>query len=137
MDFTTGKQTLIMGILNIHGAKLPDKAMINEFGAIYQIFDCGLVLNTRSKRFLKIHIKPNGYRYVVLTENNISIKMYLHRLVGQAFIPNPKNKPCINHKDGDKANNCSYNLEWCTHKENNSHAFINGLNPNRLGILNK
>ena len=86
--------------------------------------------------YLKIHKSENGYSYVVLTYKNISKKFYLHRIVCMTFIDNPFLKPCVNHKDGNKSNNIHTNLEWCTHLENNRHAFATGLNPNRLGILN-
>lgn len=52
---------------------------------------------------------------------------YLHRLVAQAFIPNPQFKPCINHLDGNKLNNNVNNLEWVTYSENNKHAYDKGL----------
>lgn len=52
---------------------------------------------------------------------------YIHRLMAQAFIPNPENKATVNHKDGVKDNNIITNLEWTTHKENMSHALKTGL----------
>lgn len=70
--------------------------------------------------------KKNGYVYVYLTKNNKSKNIRLHRLVAQAFIPNPNNYLYINHKDCDRTNNNVENLEWCTASYNVKYSFTNG-----------
>ena len=67
------------------------------------------------------------YLQVTLSKNNIKTKHQIHRLVAKAFIPNPDNKPEVNHIDCNKLNNTIDNLEWCTSKENKDHALKNGL----------
>lgn len=69
----------------------------------------------------------SGYKTVVLTKDKKKNSFLLHRLIAQTFIPNPENKPCVKHKDGNKLNNCIENLEWVTHKENSMHGWANGL----------
>lgn len=63
-----------------------------------------------------------GYLYVDLYKNGIKQRAYIHRLVAEAFIDNPTNKPYVNHIDGDPSNNNVSNLEWCTPLENVEHA---------------
>lgn len=79
----------------------------------------------RPERILKAKTK----RYAGVTLSNSTKKIYpdIHRLVALAFIPNPNNKPCVNHIDGDKQNNCVSNLEWLNWDENIQHAYENGL----------
>lgn len=72
-----------------------------------------------------------GYKNVNITINGIHKRMYIHRLVAMLFIPNPENKPQVNHIDGNKWNNNVSNLEWCTRSENIQHAFNTGLFNNR------
>ena len=68
-----------------------------------------------------------GYQRISFKVNGKSKQYFVHRLVALAFIPNPDNKPCVNHKDADKKNNHVSNLEWCTDAENNEHARLMGL----------
>jgi hypothetical protein len=73
--------------------------------------------------------KGRLYYQIGLTKEYIRKTFYVHRIVAKAFIFNPKNKPCINHIDGDKLNNRVENLEWCTRSENTIHAYRTHLFP--------
>lgn len=68
-------------------------------------------------------ITPTGYEWLRLWNQGHSATYLVHRLVANAFIPNPENKPHINHLDGNPSNNRASNLEWCTASENMCHAF--------------
>ena len=91
----------------------------------YEISDTGLVRRIDTKQTLSGCI-TSGYRSVKLTFNNSKQKrFYVHRLVAEHFInnPDPKNKTFVNHKDGNKLNNCVENLEWMSPRENNLHYY--------------
>ena len=81
----------------------------------------------RKSRILKPSTNSYGYHFVMLSKNGKQTPKTIHRLIAKAFIPNPKNKRTINHKNGDKADNKIENLEWATYSENHKHAFKNGL----------
>jgi len=78
-------------------------------------------------RILKLNSSGSNYLRVELCLTGIRKKHYVHRLVAEAFIPNPTNLPCVNHKYGDKTDNKSTNLQWCSYSENNQHAIDTGL----------
>ena len=103
---------------------------IPGYEGFYQVSDLG---NIRSIRFNKIrNMKSwdsNGYRAVELYLNNNGYTVGIHRLVALAFIPNPENKPEVNHKDRNRSNNNVENLEWVTQSENVAHAYRNGVKP--------
>lgn len=91
----------------------------------YAVSNKGHIMNIRTGRILKTRINHNGYEYVQLSEKKEGKRNYfIHRLVAFAFINNPELKPYINHKDGNKLNNSVENLEWCTAKENDTHARV-------------
>lgn len=81
----------------------------------------------KREKILKNNLYGNGYYYVGLSKNGKVKRYKVSRLVAQEFIPNPENKPFINHIDGDKLNNHIDNLEWCTQSENMKHASMIGL----------
>lgn len=83
----------------------------------------GVTIPVKSK-IKKPFDNGRGYLSVMLYKGNKGYPMYVHRIVCEAFIPNPNNLPCVNHKDENKQNNNINNLEWCTYSYNNSY---NGL----------
>lgn len=66
--------------------------------------------------------RPNGYKFVALCKDGKKVMRSVHRLVAEAFIPNPEKLPEVNHRDEDKTNNNVENLEWCTSQYNNSYG---------------
>ena len=100
---------------------MEQKLPIKDFPG-YWITSSGQVWSDFSNKFISIVNMSNGYQRVVLSKKNKSYNFLIHRLVAEAFIPNPENKPCVNHKDLNRANNLVENLEWVTYKENNNYA---------------
>lgn len=93
----------------------------------YYVTEEGVVYGMRGFA-LKPDVSKVGYeRVVIYYKDGSKSRESVHRFVAKHFIPNPENKPVVNHKDGNKLNNNVENLEWCTHKENSEHASDNGL----------
>lgn len=85
------------------------------FEGLYEVSNLGRVRSLKANKILQPAIKSNGYQVVILSRHwtETSHKL-VHRLVAEAFIPNPGNLPQVHHKDENKCNNCADNLEWCT-----------------------
>lgn len=108
----------------------------------YEISSLGRFRHRVNGEFRSIKTKqiPGGYIQVNYFLNGKRQYRYIHRLVAEAFIPNPENFPWVNHIDGVKNNNTAGNLEWVTPSENTSHGFRTGLNhiyPHQREMLNR
>jgi len=88
----------------------------------------------RKEKILKKFYNKSGYLDVYLYKNNKRYIKKVHRLVGKAFIPNPKFKKTINHIDSNRLNNNINNLEWNTYKENTEHAYNFGNRKDNIPI---
>lgn len=93
----------------------------------YEVDEEGNVYSVRKNKKLTSKTNWDGYLRIQLWDHGVCQFVSIHRLVAQAFIPNPENKPFVNHKNGCKSDNRVANLEWCTQKENIKHAFDTGL----------
>ena len=98
------------------------------FEGHYEVSNRGRVRNAQNERILRGTLDSTGYLHTNLALRPMKPRAFqTHRLVAMAFVPNPDNKPCVNHKDGNKTNNLPENLEWCTQAENIQHAVWLGL----------
>ena len=94
------------------------------YEGLYKISNMGRVKSIKfnKEKILFLQKDKYGYLRVGLRKMGKLKNYFVHRLVAEAFIPNPNNLPIVNHKDENKQNNCVENLEWCTVKYNNSYG---------------
>ena len=95
----------------------------------YEVNKKGDIRYSPTGKIRKRNVANNGYCMVLLRDLNTKKfkNLSVHRLVAEAFIPNPDNLPVVNHKDGNKLNNSVDNLEWATRSENSKHSYRTGL----------
>lgn len=114
---------------------MPNFKPVPGYFGLYSVSDDGRVWsNARSRKDgrsykekeLKPHASTNGYLTVSLYRDGVPKVFTVHRLVALAFLPMIEGKACVNHRDGNRHNNVSWNLEWCTHSENNLDGFKRG-----------
>ena len=112
-------------VLKYHKLKFNPKYIISNKGFVISL--------VREFHLLNIRRDKNGYTHYYIRDLSTGKRKDFkgHRLVAEYFIDNPNNYPIVNHIDGNKANNHIENLEWCTHSQNNIHAYKNGLNRSK------
>jgi len=89
----------------------------------YEITKDGQVINKHTGKVVKPQKNGKGYLRVAIGKK----LMFIHRMVAEKYVPNPDNMPQVNHKDGNKENNCADNLEWVSNQQNRNHAVNTGL----------
>lgn len=102
----------------------------------YEVSNTGRVRRIGSERDHSVR-DAKGYLVTDLYENGVRSTARVHRLVAAEFLPNPHNKPEVNHKDGNRHNNDVSNLEWVTKKENVQHAWASGLAKPSYSMLGR
>lgn len=110
------------------------KYQISNLGRVKSLYNDNGYKKTYREKILKYSIKKNGYCQVILVKNRKRYSKNIHRLVAQAFIPNPNNLPCVNHKNEIKSDNAVENLEWCTISYNTRYSC--GVKINQYSINN-
>lgn len=101
----------------------------------YLVSDTGLIKSVRYNKLLIPKKNWDGYLRIQIWNHNKSHFISWHRVVAETWIPNPENKPFINHKNGIKSDNRIENLEWCTQQENIVHAWKTGLSKSHKNCV--
>lgn len=103
----------------------------------YIVSDDGFVKSIKTNKILKQKLDKDNYLSINMSMGGRgnTRQVFVHRLVAEAFISNPENKPLVKHIDGNPINNCAENLKWVTSKENVEHSIEIGLKNNDYGSL--
>lgn len=101
------------------------------FDGLYEITANGKLYSTRSGKYLRPNLDRYGYFYYVISIDSIRYTLKAHRLVAQSFIPNPQEKPTVNHRNGIRHDNRVENLEWATYEEQQADP-LTTQNRNRI-----
>ncbi len=101
----------------------------------YYVSSDGFVYSDKTSRILNPNISDHGYHFVRPCKNGKAKRMSIHRCVALTYIPNPDNKPKINHKNGIKSDNRVENLEWATASEDTQHAMDTGLYKGKKAVI--
>lgn len=108
---------------------------VNGYEGIYEVSNMGRIKTLArtyyggvcpvimKEKLRKFHTKKKGYLALLLSKDTIDVNTTVHRVVAKNFIPNPENKPQVNHKNGNPSDNRVENLEWCTNQENMTHSW--------------
>lgn len=105
------------------------KYMVSNIGRIKRVY----IGMPEADTIRKPVFNKKGYYRIQIRNDEGGRIWFLHRIVAEAFIPNPDNKPYVNHINGIKSDNRVENIEWCTNQENQNHAWKNGLKDSQLG----
>lgn len=107
-------------------AEYEDLYMVSNYGRVKSLPKIVVYSNGKMYKYEEKVLKlnySNGYRTVSFVKSKVKATQKVHGLVGNIFVPNPENKPFLNHLDGDRSNNYYKNLEWSTNSENQLHAY--------------
>lgn len=117
----TNKDNPVLNVKQVKETGMP----IPGYEKLYEVSSLGRISNYR--KIMKTYTINSGYQAVKLYKDGVKKSFLVHRLIALAFVPNPLNKPVVNHIDGNKLNNAASNLEWVTTLENITHAKETGL----------
>lgn len=123
-DYTATKRVVKKYVYDFNEANLPNGYVVIKTSPIHAINELGVVIRIKTRKRIKPSLNKKGYPQICLKNQKSKT---VHRIVAETFIPNPNNLPQVNHKDGNKTNNKSENLEWASASENIDHAVKTGL----------